>query len=154
MVVTNEKLLTNEETQAQTGLLVDRVERDMADVLNEHGSTRLGGQGRGQGLQLRLRGPHGRRALLLLHGGPAVTHGANSPKLNTGATHWSPLVVSTFRDGVPTSVPFSWSPLYPRLRISSSMWARMPIKAAAPSPTAAATCLVLLARASPAAKTP
>lgn len=40
MVVTNEKLLINEGTQAQTGLLVDRVERDMAGVLNEHGSTR------------------------------------------------------------------------------------------------------------------
>ena len=39
MVVTNEKLLINEETQAHDGLLVDRVERDMAEVLSEHGSA-------------------------------------------------------------------------------------------------------------------
>lgn len=39
MVVTNEKLLLNEESQAQDGLLVDRVERDMAEVLSEHGSA-------------------------------------------------------------------------------------------------------------------
>ena len=39
MVVTNEKLLVNEETQAQGGLLVERVERDRAEMLNEHGSA-------------------------------------------------------------------------------------------------------------------
>lgn len=39
MVVTNEKLLINEEDQARIGLLVERVERDMAEVLNEHGSA-------------------------------------------------------------------------------------------------------------------
>ena len=39
MVVTKEKALINEGTQAQGGLLVERVERDMANVLDEHGSA-------------------------------------------------------------------------------------------------------------------
>lgn len=38
MVVTNEQL-ARETTQEQAGLLVDRVERDMAGVLNEHASA-------------------------------------------------------------------------------------------------------------------
>lgn len=38
MVVTKEQLIS-EEAREQSGLLVERVEQDMADVLNEHGSA-------------------------------------------------------------------------------------------------------------------
>ena len=45
MVVTNEQL-TRETTHEQAGLLVERVERDMADVLNEHASAENGDKGK------------------------------------------------------------------------------------------------------------
>ena len=59
------------ERNSQSGLLTDRVERDLSDALNEFGSPAVDQQAEpGGGIatgQLWLRHSDGRRALLLLH---------------------------------------------------------------------------------------